>query len=776
MPYIKDLNLKDQLGQIKRCCEEDNNALKQTRQPIQMVSANDSEIIQKDVLGEVLYPLVYERQPDLADVITLILLERNEEELLNLIENPEALHDRIDVVLLGLNNQEQLQQRPLQVVSSKPIKAVQPPQQTLCVDYSEIIKVVDYLNQTSSCDTEPPHIPFELLSQWTDNFKPDRLLGSGGFGDVYIGEYYGVCVPANADGMTTRRLTGRVAVKRVNQAMFGTGSVFHQSVQDGALDAMRREIRVLRAFRHPNIIKLLGFHMPEGNNPNLSLMCLVYEMASNGSLDTWLRDSNKASLLDWRQRIKIAVGIATALNYLHHFQPNHPAYHRDVKSANIGLTTDLTPKLLDCGLAKYIPAGGQQTIFTKTGAIFGTPGYMCSTYVNTIVYDAKSEIYSFGIFLSELYSGSLQNQNNVMIDSEGMEGNEIKPDVRIPTSKLLLEKFIPNFNKLCVDCIKTYKRRMPSMMNVVHSLRDLERVLSQSITDISNITDIEKEMNSLRKELEDIRLKESVETKLKRESEQKNKRECLICYDNECSLLKGVECSRGHFYCDECFRGDNFTHQICVENRGNFTKYGAKLVCQWCLSSSPHVFQDSEIASHLGAEAFSCYRKSCEEVAASQAFHEAERNFQKRLQIMRAEVEASSLANQKAHRVARHRLHIAEYILTLKCPRQNCQRAILDFDGCFAVKCDACNCYFCGWCLRDCHQSDACHQHVKQCSQAPAQFRGGYYGTKIAFDAKQGTQRKTNLEKYLRESVSVDDRNDVINAITRDISELNIVI
>jgi hypothetical protein len=60
-------------------------------------------------------------------------------------------------------------------------------------------------------------------------------------------------------------------------------------------------------------------------NPDLSRMCLVYELASNGSLDGWLRVDHKAARLDWRLRTKVALGIAEALNFLHCRDPDHPA-------------------------------------------------------------------------------------------------------------------------------------------------------------------------------------------------------------------------------------------------------------------------------------------------------------------------------------------------------------------------------------------------------------------------------------------------------------------
>jgi serine/threonine protein kinase len=173
-------------------------------------------------------------------------------------------------------------------------------------------------------------------------------------------------------------------------------------------------VRVLRAFRHPNIIRLLGYSAPAGgvllqaaDVPNL---CLVYELAANGSLDVHLRDAEKAARLDWPKRIKIATGVATALNYLHCIDKDHPAYHRDVKSANIALAADYCAKVIDCGLAKYIPPDGAVgfTVLSSESMRFGTPGYQCGKYLSNGLYGAKAEVFSFGIVLAELLMGQLQ--------------------------------------------------------------------------------------------------------------------------------------------------------------------------------------------------------------------------------------------------------------------------------------------------------------------------------------------------------------------------------
>ena len=125
---------------------------------------------------------------------------------------------------------------------------------------------------------------------------------------------------------------------------------------------------MLSDFRHPNIIRLLAYSIPPSiAKISRSPICLVYELAARGGLNTNLRIDARASFLIWPVRVRIALEISSALNYLHSRVQGRPAYHRDVKSANIVLTESLEATLIDCGLAKYLPVDGDPHSMTKTG-------------------------------------------------------------------------------------------------------------------------------------------------------------------------------------------------------------------------------------------------------------------------------------------------------------------------------------------------------------------------------------------------------------------------
>jgi len=87
---------------------------------------------------------------------------------------------------------------------------------------------------------------------------------------------------------------------------------------------------------------------------------------------------------------------------------------------------------------------------------------------------------------------------------------------------------------------------------------------------------------------------------------------------------------------------------------------------------------------------------------------------------------------------------VIEDFLTLKCPR--CSKAFLDFDGCFALKCSACPCAFCGWCLQDCG-TDA-HPHVIKCSSKPKENKS-YFGSFEQFEVAQHKRQQKLLSTFL---------------------------
>ncbi|KAL3627037.1 putative serine/threonine-protein kinase pbl21 [Castilleja foliolosa] len=105
--------------------------------------------------------------------------------------------------------------------------------------------------------------------------------------------------------------------------------------------------------------------------------------------------------LSWSTRLKIAVGAARGLEYLH-CKVNPPVIYRDLKSSNILLDNDYNVKLSDFGLAKLGPIGDNKHVSTL---VMGTYGYCTPEYAMSVKLTLKSDIYSFGVVLLELITG-----------------------------------------------------------------------------------------------------------------------------------------------------------------------------------------------------------------------------------------------------------------------------------------------------------------------------------------------------------------------------------
>ncbi|CAI5940748.1 unnamed protein product [Closterium sp. NIES-64] len=154
------------------------------------------------------------------------------------------------------------------------------------------------------------------------------------------------------------------------------------------------EVNMLGTLRHPNLVTLIGYCMEGGSR------LLVYELMERGSLDHYLF-SDVGSPLPWGLRMRIALGVAQCLVYLHE-NPHRPIIYRDLKAANVLLDKDFNPKLADFGLAKDGPVGDKTHVTTQ---VVGTYGYADPDYLFTGHLTPKSDVYGFGVLLLELLSG-----------------------------------------------------------------------------------------------------------------------------------------------------------------------------------------------------------------------------------------------------------------------------------------------------------------------------------------------------------------------------------
>nr|CAB3495095.1 unnamed protein product [Digitaria exilis] len=211
---------------------------------------------------------------------------------------------------------------------------------------------------------------YEELAAATAGFSPANMLGQGGFGYVYKGVLAG---------------TGKeVAVKQLKSGS-GQGEREFQA-----------EVEIISRVHHRHLVSLVGYCIA-GNQ-----RMLVYEFVANNTLEHHLYGKGVA-VMDWPTRMKIALGSAKGLAYLH--EDCHPRIiHRDIKAANILLDANFEAMVADFGLAK-LTTDTNTHVSTR---VMGTFGYLAPENASSGKLTDRSDVFSFGVMLLELITGRLR--------------------------------------------------------------------------------------------------------------------------------------------------------------------------------------------------------------------------------------------------------------------------------------------------------------------------------------------------------------------------------
>ncbi|KAM3714950.1 hypothetical protein ACJW31_01G372100 [Castanea mollissima] len=283
---------------------------------------------------------------------------------------------------------------------------------------------------------------FEELKKHTNKFSEENSIGSGGYGKVYLGT------------LPTGQL---IAIKRAQK----------ESMQGGL--EFKTEIELLSRVHHKNLVSLVGFCFDQGEQ------MLVYEYVPNGSLKDNL--SGKSGFrLDWMRRLKIALGAARGLAYLHELA-NPPIIHRDIKSTNILLDEHLNAKVSDFGLSKPMGEGEKGHVSTQ---VKGTMGYMDPEYYMTQQLTEKSDIYSFGVVMLELITARMPIERGkyiVRVVQTAIDRTKdlynlqeiLDPIISLQTSLKGLEKFVD----LAMRCVEELGGNRPTMGDVVKEIENV---------------------------------------------------------------------------------------------------------------------------------------------------------------------------------------------------------------------------------------------------------------------------------------------------------------
>ncbi|XP_057448935.1 probable serine/threonine-protein kinase PIX13 isoform X2 [Lotus japonicus] len=294
---------------------------------------------------------------------------------------------------------------------------------------------------------------FGDLKSATKSFKADALIGEGGFGKVYKGWLDEKKLSPTKPGSGIM-----VAVKKLNpESMQG----FHE---------WQSEINFLGRISHPNLVKLLGYCRDDEE------FLLVYEFMPRGSLENHLFRKS----LSWNTRLKIAIGAARGLAFLHSLEKI--VIYRDFKASNILLDGNYNAKISDFGLAKFGPSGEESHVTTR---IMGTYGYAAPEYMATGHLYVKSDVYGFGVVLLEMLTGlqaldikrPARQQNLVEWMKPCLpDKRKLKTimDFRIEGQYSL--KAASQAAQLVLKCLEPDPKNRPSMKDVVETLEGIKAV------------------------------------------------------------------------------------------------------------------------------------------------------------------------------------------------------------------------------------------------------------------------------------------------------------
>ncbi|KNA14796.1 hypothetical protein SOVF_104290 [Spinacia oleracea] len=283
---------------------------------------------------------------------------------------------------------------------------------------------------------------------WEDLIIGERI-GLGSYGEVYHADWNGT----------------EVAVKKF----------LDQDFSGAALAEFKREVRIMRRLRHPNVVLFMG---AVTRPPHLSI---VSEFLPRGSLYRILHRPN--CQIDEKRRIKMALDVARGMNCLHTSTPT--IVHRDLKSPNLLVDKNWNVKVCDFGLSRL-----KHNTFLSSKSTAGTPEWMAPEVLRNEPSNEKCDVYSFGVILWELAT--------LKLPWSGMNPMQVVGAVGFQNRRLDISKEVdPLVGRIIWECWQTEPNLRPSFAQLCVALKSLQHLaLSSQIDQQSSATQSEISVNS----------------------------------------------------------------------------------------------------------------------------------------------------------------------------------------------------------------------------------------------------------------------------------------
>ncbi|KAG0624025.1 hypothetical protein M758_3G218500 [Ceratodon purpureus] len=292
-------------------------------------------------------------------------------------------------------------------------------------------------------DVKPTIFSYNELRIATRDFSEDMKLGQGGYGAVYKG------VLPNGNVVAVKQLYVKTAQ---------------------GMDDFLNEVVLITGMKHRNLVNLKGCCLREHQR------LLVYEYVDNYDVDHVLTGSKREEL-SWPMRLKICLGVARGLHYLHALA--HPrVIHRDIKAGNVLLDSNMEPKIADFGLALLFP---DEQSHIMTVHVAGTKGYLAPEYASLGQLSDKVDVYSFGVLCLEIISGRKNIDETAPIEQIYLSKwawllheqdrlmELIDPELQLTTDEEVRD--VQRVINVCLLCIQNSAEKRPSMARVVSILQ-----------------------------------------------------------------------------------------------------------------------------------------------------------------------------------------------------------------------------------------------------------------------------------------------------------------